>query len=78
MAKGLWYGFMKDRGTRNAIFNIRMLSERSIEHQQDIYAVFIDYKKAFDKVKHGELFHLLKDIEIDDKDLRIIHNVYIH
>ena len=39
------YGLMKDRGTRNAIFIIRMLSERSIKHQQDVYLVFIDYKK---------------------------------
>ena len=70
------YGFMKDRGTRNAIFNIRMLSKRSIEHQQDIYLVFIDYKKAFDKVRHGELFNLLQAIQVDDKDLRILHSVY--
>ena len=70
------YGFMKDRGTRNAIFNIRMLSKRSIEHQQDIYLVFIDYKKAFDKVRHGELFNLLQAIQVDDKDLRILRSVY--
>lgn len=48
---------MKDRGTRNAIFNICMLSKRSIGHQQDIYHVLIDYKKAIDKVRHGELFN---------------------
>ena len=69
---------MKDRGTRNAIFNIHMLSERSIEHQQDIYLVFIDYKKAFDKVRHGELLNLLQAIQVDDKDLRILRSVYVH
>lgn len=31
--------FMKDRGTRNAIFNICMLSKRSIGHQQDIFSL---------------------------------------
>lgn len=69
------YAFMKDRGTRNAIFNIRMLSERSIKHQQDIYLVFIDYKKAFDKVRHKELFNLLQAIQVDDKDLRILRSL---
>ena len=72
------YGFMKDRGTRNAIFNIHMLSERSIEHQQDIYLVFIDYKKAFDKIRHEELFNLLQAIQVDDKDLRILRSVYVY
>ena len=42
------YGFMKDTGTRNAIFTLRMICERSIEMQKDLYLCFIDYTKAFD------------------------------
>ena len=42
------YGFMKDAGTRNAIFTLRMICERSIEMQKDIYLCFIDYTKACD------------------------------
>ena len=38
------YGFMPDKGTRNAIFLLRMLSERSIEMQKDLYVCFIDYE----------------------------------
>ena len=72
------YGFMKGRGTRNEIFNIRMQSKKSVKHQQDIYLVFIDYKKAFDKVRHGELFSLLQAIQVDDKDLRILRSIYVH
>ena len=67
---------MPNRGTRNVIYVIRMLSERNIEHQQNIYACFIDYKKAFDRVRHKNLFKLLKNIRIDDKDYRIIYNLY--
>lgn len=58
------YGSIKDRDIRNTVFNIRILSERSIEHQQDIYVVFIDYKKAFDKVRHGDHSHLLEEIQV--------------
>jgi len=70
------FGFMKDKGTRNAIFVMRMLAERAIQHQQNIYLVFIDYQKAFDKVRHLELFKILANIRIDDKDMRLIQSVY--
>ena len=56
------YGFMPDKGTRNAIFTLRMLSERSIQHQQNIYICFIDYKKAFDRVRHKRLFKMIRDV----------------
>ena len=48
-------GFVKDTGTRNAIIMLRILSERVIQVNQDIYACFIDYTKAFDKVQHEKL-----------------------
>ena len=69
------YGFMPDKGTRNAIFTLRMLSERNIPHQQNIYICFIDYKKAFDRVRHKRLFKMLKDVGLDEKDQRIIYNL---
>ena len=65
---------MPDKGTRNAIFTLRMLSERSIQHQQNI--CFIDYKKAFDRVRHKRFFKILKDVGLDEKDQRIIYNLY--
>ena len=34
-------GFMLDRGTRNAIFVLRILVERMIEKQKDVYVYFI-------------------------------------
>ena len=44
-------GFMKDTGTRNAIFILRHLCEKAIEVKKDLYLCFIDYTKAFDKVR---------------------------
>lgn len=70
------YGFMPDKGTRNAIFVLRMIIERSIEVQHDLYICFLDYMKAFDKVKHDSLFQILENLDIDGKDLRIIRNLY--
>ena len=63
-------GFVDDAGTRNAIWMIRMLSERAIEMQKDLYMCFIDYTKAFDKVQHEELLKLLQSLDLDGKDIR--------
>jgi len=46
------------------------------EHQQGVFLWFIDYQKAFDKVRHSHLLTILKWIDIDDKDFRIICNLY--
>ena len=69
-------GFVEDSGTSNAIYILRTLTERSIEVQKDLYLCFIDYTKAFDKVNHEELIHILEHLNIDGKDLRIIKNLY--
>ena len=70
------FGFVADKSTRNAIFTLSMLIERCIQMQKDLYLCFIDYSKAFDKVKHQDLFNILQDLDIDGKDLRIIRNLY--
>jgi hypothetical protein len=67
---------MTDKVTRNAIFILRMIIERSIEVKHDIYLCFLDNTKAFDKVKHDNLFQILEKLDIDGKDLRLIRNLY--
>ena len=69
-------GFVEDSGTRNAISMVRMISERGIEIQKDVYMCFIDYTKTFDNAKHDELFKLLSTLDINGKDLRLIRNLY--
>ena len=41
-------GFRAGRSTTEQIFNLRILCERYLQHQQDLYHVFIDFKTAFD------------------------------
>ena len=45
-------GFRAGRSTIEQIFNLRIICEKYLQHQQDIYHVFIDFKKAFDRVWH--------------------------
>ncbi|GFO02679.1 retrovirus-related pol polyprotein line-1 [Plakobranchus ocellatus] len=44
--------------------------------QKDLHLCFIDYSKAFDKVRHVELFRMLEKLDIDGKDLKAIRNLY--
>ena len=69
-------GFVADSGTRNAIFMMRMLSERAIEMKKDLFVCFIDYSKAFDTVKHEKLTEMLQMLNMDGKDIRIMRNMY--
>ena len=64
------YGFMKNKGTKNNIFVLR------IQMQQTMYLCFIDWKKAFDSVNHKKLLQLLNKIAINSKDLRFIQALY--
>ena len=46
-------GFRAGRSTTEHIFNLRILCEKYLQHQQNLYHVFIDLKKAFDMQPYG-------------------------
>ena len=70
------FGFMPDKGTRNAIFTLRMITEICVEMQKDVYICFIYYAKAFDKVQHETLYEVLQELDINGNDLELIKNLY--
>ena len=70
------YCFMPDKGTRNAIVVLRRLVERMIKKQKDVYVCFIDYRKAFDSVKHEPLIELVQSLDIDPQDVNLLANLY--
>ncbi len=69
-------GFRPSSGTREAIINMRSISERHIELDTDVHVCFIDYAKAFDKVHHKAMIDCLQAIGLDGKDVRLIENLY--
>ncbi len=48
-------GFRRERGTRNQVWNLRNLVEKTMEFQQLLFLCFIAYTKAFDCVQHQKL-----------------------
>ena len=57
-------GFRAGRSTAEQIFNLRILCEKYLQHQHDLYHVFIDFKKAFDRVWHAALRATMKKYNI--------------
>ena len=69
-------GFRAGRSTTEQIFNLRILCERYHQHQQDLYHVFIDFKKAFDRVWHSALWATMNLYNINSNLLNVIQNLY--
>ena len=69
-------GFRPGRSTTEQIFNLRVLCEKYLQHQQDLDHVFIDFKKAFDRVWHAALWATMKHFNINANLIRMIQNLY--
>jgi hypothetical protein len=70
------FGFRKALGTREAIFALQVLIQRCRDVDKDVYLCFVDFRKAFDNVNHEQLIDILRKTGIDDKDIRIVANLY--
>src|SRR5580698_431469 len=71
------FGFRKGCGTREAIGVMRLLCERSIEHNNDVYICFVDFEKAFDRVNWVKMMDALKSIGVDWRDRKLIRELHM-
>ena len=69
-------GFRKGRRTRDQIANIRWVTEKAREFQENIYFCFIDSAKAFDCVVHNKLWKILQEMGIPDHLTCLLRNLY--
>ena len=69
-------GFRRGRGTRNQIGNLRNLMEKNREFQQPLYLCFIDYSKAFDCVRHRQLWRIMKEMGFSEHVTDLIRSLY--
>ena len=58
------------------IFNLRVISEKYSQHSKPLYQVFIDFKKAFDRIWHNELWSAMKRFNINSKLIEYIQHLY--
>ena len=65
--------FRAGRSTTEQMFNLRILCEKYLQHQQSLYHVF---KKAFDRVWHAVLWATMRPYNINDSLIRTIECLY--
>ena len=67
-------GFIKGRGPRDQIANIRWRLEKVGEVKKEIYFCFIDYSKAFDCVDHNTMWFVVRKMGIPEHLIILIKN----
>ena len=60
----------------NFIFSLGILCGKYLQHRQDLFHVFIDFKRAFDRVWHAALWATMKKYKISANLIRVIKNLY--
>ena len=69
-------GFRSGRWTMDMIFCLRQTQEKFIKQNMPLYAVLIDFTKAFDKVSINGLWQVLTKFRCPDKFVNIIKSVH--
>ena len=49
--------------------------EKHLEHQEELYHNFIDFKKAFDRVWHKGLGRVLKEYNTDSRLIEVMKSL---
>ena len=70
-------GFRAGKSTTEQIFNLIILCEKKyLQHQQNLYHVFIDFKKAFNRVWLTALWATMRKYNISANLVRTIEQLY--
>lgn len=70
-------GFMKGSRTSDHIFTLKTLIDKyTKQYKRPLYACFVDFQKAFDKVWHNALFLKLRQVGMGNLFLNIIKSMY--
>ena len=68
--------FQSRKEHHRTIFNLRILGEKYLQDQQNLYHVFIDFKKAFDRVWHEALRATMRKYNINASIIRAIEKLH--
>ena len=70
------YGFMRGRGTVDAIFIVRQLQEKRLEGNQKLFCAFIDLEKAYDRIPREVVFWCLRKRKVPERLVRLVEMMY--
>ena len=69
-------GFMPGRGTTDAIFIMRQLLEKYEMAGRDLYMVFVDLEKAFNRVPREMIWWSLRRKGVLEREIKVIMEMY--
>ena len=69
-------GLRVSRSSIGEIFNFQILSVKYLQHQHDLYHIFINFKKAFNMVWHSGLWSTMRQYHIRDNLKSIMDQLY--
>lgn len=69
-------GFRKKYSTMDNIYNITSIANLKFHEKKKLYAFFIDFKAAFDKIPRKLLFYKLYKIGLSMKVMNVIESIY--
>ena len=67
---------MPGRGTTDAIFIVRQLQEKYLHKNKDLYMVFVDLEKAFDRVPREIVQWAMRKLGVEEWLVRIVMKMY--
>ena len=70
------YGFRTGRGTVDCVFILQNVISNFIQNGKKLYALFVDYSKAFDYIVRENLWYKLINLGIKGEILDIIRSMY--
>ncbi|XP_052271344.1 uncharacterized protein LOC127872048 [Dreissena polymorpha] len=69
-------GFRAERSTVEQIFNRGVIIEKHLQYQRELFHIFIDFKKGFDRVWHDGLWQVLRGFNNDEGLVKVIQELY--
>ena len=70
-------GFRRGRGCCDMIFVARQLLEKAREHQDSLFVLFVDLKKAYDSVPREALWQVLERCGVPPRMLKIVKSFHV-
>ena len=70
------FGIIPGRSTTDPLLDYNFLHEKYRDHQQQVHKLFIDLKKAFDRVPREELWFCMALSDIPEKYIRMLQDMY--
>ena len=68
--------FRPGRSTVEQTFNSRVIIEKHLQHQRDMFHNFLDFKNAIDRVLHAGLWQVLRGFNIEEGLIQAIQALY--